>query len=60
MGASRSAAAAGYRRPAWPRLKLDVQTRAQAVAVAYESGLIRVLRKNADVMAQFALGVGEN
>jgi DNA-binding CsgD family transcriptional regulator len=40
--------------------KLDVQTRAQAVAVAYESGLIRVLRKNADVMAQIALGVGEN
>jgi DNA-binding NarL/FixJ family response regulator len=37
--------------------QLDVHARAQAVAVADESGLIRVLRKNA---THIAVGVGEN
>ena len=40
--------------------KLDVHTRAQAVAVAYESGLIRVLPRNEDVRAHIALGLVEN
>jgi len=35
--------------------KLDVHTRAQAVAVAYESGLIRVLRTDPEVTAHLAL-----
>lgn len=40
--------------------RLYIHTRAQAVAVADESGLIRVLRKNADVIAHIAVGGGEN
>jgi DNA-binding NarL/FixJ family response regulator len=37
--------------------KLDVHTRAQAVAVAYESGLIRVLPKSDEVRAHIGVGL---
>jgi DNA-binding NarL/FixJ family response regulator len=40
--------------------KLDVHTRAQAVAVAYESGLIRVSRPNAEVTAHRAFDLVES
>jgi hypothetical protein len=40
--------------------KLDVHTRAQAVAVAYESGLIRVLRTDPEVTAHLALDLAES
>jgi DNA-binding CsgD family transcriptional regulator len=39
--------------------KLDVHTRAQAVAVAYESGLIRVLRTDPDVTGHTAFVAAE-
>jgi DNA-binding NarL/FixJ family response regulator len=39
--------------------KLDVHTRAQAVAVAYESGLIRVLRPDPEVSAHLAFDLAE-
>jgi DNA-binding CsgD family transcriptional regulator len=40
-------------------MKLDVHTRAQAVAVAYEAGLIRVLPSTNEVMAHVALELAE-
>jgi DNA-binding NarL/FixJ family response regulator len=40
--------------------KLDVHTRAQAVAVAYESGLIRVLHSDPEVTAHLALDLAES
>ena len=39
--------------------KLDVHTRAQAVAVAYESGLIRIVPKVPEVEAHLALPEAE-
>jgi DNA-binding NarL/FixJ family response regulator len=39
--------------------KLNVHTRAQAVAVAYESGLIRVLRTEPEVTAHLTLDLAE-
>jgi DNA-binding NarL/FixJ family response regulator len=39
--------------------KLDVHTRAQAVAVAYESGLIRVLPRDREVAAHILLDVAQ-
>ena len=39
--------------------KLDVHTRAQAVAVAYESGLIRIVPKAPEVEAHLALSEAE-
>ncbi len=40
-------------------MKLDVHTRAQAVAVAYEAGLIRVLPSAAEASAHMALDLAE-
>jgi two-component system, NarL family, nitrate/nitrite response regulator NarL len=40
--------------------KLNVHTRAQAVAVAYESGLIRVLVTDPEVAARLALGLADD
>jgi hypothetical protein len=40
-------------------VKLDVHTRAQAVAVAYESGLIRVIPKHPEVTAHVAVASAE-
>lgn len=40
--------------------KLDVHTRAQAVAVAYEFGLIRVLRPDPEVSAHLAFDLAEH
>ena len=39
--------------------KLNVHTRAQAVAVAYESGLIRIVPKGPEVETHLALDVVE-
>jgi DNA-binding NarL/FixJ family response regulator len=40
--------------------KLNVHTRAQAVAVAYESGLIRILSTDPEVRAHLSLDLAEN